>query len=253
MSALVRAGYSDITLPAAGMINQIIQGRNLYDGTVRGVGLESGTLSQILEQHPLFLEAFRNAEVRSVVEYRRIMNLFLILSLYFDPLSSKDVIEFGSYKGGSAVFIATVLKRLYPGAKVYTCDTFEGMPKTDMQFDLHKAGDFADTDMEDLLRYAESIGLDNLVAVKGLVEDTFPSTFSLDQRFGLAHIDLDIYHSIKYIQSAVYPYISRGGYVVYDDATASTCLGATQAVEEWIARGHRCEQIYPHFVFRAHL
>lgn len=48
--------------------------------------------------------------------------------------------------------------------------------------------------------------------------------------------------------------MAGGGYVVCDDATMSTCLGATQVVEEMIRDyGLRCEQIYPHFVFRAGL
>lgn len=254
MSALVRAGYSDIVLPPINMVRQITNGRSLYDGTIRGVGLEYGNTAQLLEQHPLFIEACENAQGRSVMHYHRTMNLFLIMVLHFEQLASRDVIEFGSYRGGSAIFIATVLKRLYPEAKVYACDTFAGMPTTDKSVDHHSEGDFANSDEEEIKDYARSIGLDNLVTVKGLVEETFPSRFSTDHRFGLAHIDLDIYHPIKYIQNAVHPYVTPGGYVIYDDATASSCLGATQAVEEWIdERGARCEQIYPHFVFRAHL
>ena len=41
--------------------------------------------------------------------------------------------------------------------------------------------------------------------------------------------------------------------MVFDDATAASCLGATEVVEELVIRrdGRHCEQIYPHFVFRA--
>jgi hypothetical protein len=45
-----------------------------------------------------------------------------------------------------------------------------------------------------------------------------------------------------------------GGYVVYDDATASTCIGAAQAVDERIAdRRAHSEPVFPYFVFRAGL
>ena len=38
----------------------------------------------------------------------------------------------------------------------------------------------------------------------------------------------------------------------YDDGEVSSCLGATQAVEELIMERHlHSEQIWPHFVFRA--
>ena len=45
--------------------------------------------------------------------------------------------------------------------------------------------------------------------------------------------------------------MTKGGYLVYDDADYLTCLGATEAVEELIRdRNMHCEQIWPHFVFR---
>jgi len=50
----------------------------------------------------------------------------------------------------------------------------------------------------------------------------------------------------------VQPCMAPGGYVVFDDAHTSGCLGATEAVEELVIRrdGLHCEQIWPHFVFR---
>ena len=69
--------------------------------------------------------------------------------------------------------------------------------------------------------------------------------------FGLAHIDCDIYSAVKFAQDTVLTHMCRGGYLVYDDACVSSCLGATQAVEEFVMtqRTHS-EQIWPHFVFR---
>jgi hypothetical protein len=47
--------------------------------------------------------------------------------------------------------------------------------------------------------------------------------------------------------------MANGGYVAFDDAHTSSCLGATEAVEDLVIRGDglNCEQIWPHFVFRA--
>lgn len=254
MSALTRAGYPDIVFPDCDLTDQVIGGRNVYDGYRRGANLEFGNISEQILSHPLFGEAINNAQGRSVMDYKRTQNLFLIIACHFEKLADHSIIEFGSFRGGSAIFMATLLKRLYPEAKFYACDTFEGMPPTDSDIDLHRAGDFSSSNMNEINEISKSLGLDNLVTVKGLVEDTFPSQFSADQKFALAHIDLDIYHPIKYIQRAVYPYMTKGGYIVHDDATTSTCLGATQAVEEWISEtGARSEQVYPHFVFRTHL
>ena len=68
----------------------------------------------------------------------------------------------------------------------------------------------------------------------------------------LAHIDCDIYESVSYAYETCKPHIVENGYIVFDDSTTSSCLGATEAVEKLvIARdGLLSEQIYPHHVFR---
>ncbi len=50
----------------------------------------------------------------------------------------------------------------------------------------------------------------------------------------------------------VKPVMVPGGYLVFDDATYSSCLGATEAVESLLVRrdGLNSEQISPQFVFR---
>jgi predicted O-methyltransferase YrrM len=251
---LQRRGYPPIALQDWGRSREVVGGRAPHEGYQRGVGLEHGDLRAVLDGHPLYQEAARAAAGHTVMVGDKLKNLFLIVALYFDGLDSQNVIEFGCYKGGSVLFLATVLKRLYPDAVIYGLDTFGGMPAGDNSVDLHGAGDFADTDIESVRKAAEKLGLKNIVLVKGLVNDTFPAVTPADLTYGLAHIDLDLYRPIKYVQDAVWDRMTPGGYVVYDDATAPTCIGATQAVEELIAeRRAHSEQIFPHFVFRAGL
>ncbi len=72
-------------------------------------------------------------------------------------------------------------------------------------------------------------------------------------KVALAHIDCDILPSVRYSYEAVRPHMVEGGYLVFDDATMSSCIGATEAVEDLLIRrdGLNSEQIHPHFVFRA--
>ena len=254
-SALELAGYPAIELQPAGHVRAgVTYGRNVSEGYQRGAGLEYGLLGHQVAEHPLFKEAIAAATGHTVMAMHRLQNLFLILTTRFDALMSKDIIEFGSYRGGSLFFMGTVMKKLFPRATIYGLDTFEGMPQTDATVDLHSAGDFKDTSLAKVDAQARKLGLDNIVLVQGMVEDTFPAKVPADKTFALAHIDLDIYGPIKYVQDAVWDRMAPGGYVVYDDATASSCIGATQAVEELlIERRVRSEQIYPHFVFRVGL
>lgn len=247
------------TLPTIDRVRDVSGGRCVYDGYQRGWGLEFNGLESQVARDPLFRRALSAAKdddkTRTVVKFEKLANIFLIIRHYFDQLEHHNIVEFGSYRGGSALFMATLLAELYPDAKVYALDTFEGMPETDQGKDLHNAGDFRDTSLDSIHAAVKRLGLsNNIVLVKGLVEDTAVATYKMAGHFGLAHLDLDIYPALKYSQDSVWPYMTKGGYLIYDDANVASCIGATQAAEELILdRKIHTEQVYPHYVFRAGL
>jgi predicted O-methyltransferase YrrM len=235
------------------MPDRIERGRNVRDGYQRGWGLQFDKLADRIAKEPLFGRAYQLAQGRTVVAPYNLINLYLIIQHFLGRLESQDIIEFGSYRGGSAVFMAWCLKKLYPGAKIYALDTFEGMPETE-DVDWHKPGDFGGPNIEEICDFADQAGLDNLVFVKGRFQDTLPILLKSVRPFGLAHIDCDTYAAVKYCQDTMWDQMSKGGYLVYDDALVSSCFGATQAVEELIMeRRVHCEQIWPHAVFRVGL
>lgn len=241
-----------LTLPTfPNRLSEFVGGRNPYEGYQRGWGLQFGGLDEKVRQDPLYQRAVQLTHGRSVVQEVNRMNIFLLIRFFLEALPCRDIIEFGSWRGGNALFMAACLKELYPGAVVYALDTFEGMPATDSTIDLHRAGDFADVDLAELKSVARSHNLDNLQFVQGRFEDTARDVYTTAGGFGLAHIDCDILSAVRFAQDTVLPFICRGGYLVYDDAAVSSCLGATQAVEEYVMT-HRThsEQIWPHFVFR---
>lgn len=252
---LVECGYPPVPLAVAGpSLAGVVRGRYPSHGYIRGWGLERGGLDEAISAHPLFQEAFAASHGRSLVTEERLKNLFMIVACYFDTIADHNIAEFGSYKGGSALFMAYLLKRLYPGAVVYAHDTFEGMPDVDQMVDRHVKGDFADPDFAGLQRLRDELGLDNLRLVQGLVQDTFPHSIPATQRLGLAHFDMDIYEPTVFAQTVAWPFMTKGAYYVYDDATVPACIGATQAVEELVlARKIHSEQVFPHFVFRVGL
>jgi predicted O-methyltransferase YrrM len=188
---------------------------------------------------------------RSVLVEENRMNIFMIIKFFLGRLRSQNIVEFGAYKGGNALFMASCLADLYPHARVMALDTFSGMPPSDPSLDLHRQGDFADANIEDLRRATMRAGIRNLEFGVGLSAETFPNVAKEVGHFGLAHIDCDIYTAVRYCQEAVTPFMVPGAYIVYDDACVSSCIGATQAVEEYIMQDRRhSEQIWPHFVFR---
>lgn len=235
-----------------GMSTDIRQKRNIYEGYQRGWGLQFGGLKEKVLADPLYQEAFAVARDRTIMSEENRMNIFLLMRFFLEKIPFGHIIEYGSYRGGSAIFMAYVAKRLYPGMNVYALDSFVGMPKTDKNVDAHSEGKFSDTDVDSLQARVGELNLDNVVLVKGLFEDTNAGVMAQASEISLAHIDCDIASAVKYSYEGVKPFMVDGGYIVFDDATVSSCIGATEVVEDIVIRrdGLNSEQIWPHFVFR---
>jgi predicted O-methyltransferase YrrM len=238
-----------------GVSRDLRNGRSIYDGYVRGWGIQFGDLREQVRKDPLYREALALATGRTVVSEDNRINLFLLAKFFLLQFENGHIVEFGSYKGGNAIFLAHVARKIRPGMMVYSLDTFSGMPPTDSALDAHQQGDFQDVDLNELRRYVQRCGLENLEFVQGLFQDTAETVLAKAGKVVLAHIDCDIYSSVAYAYEIVKDRMVRGGYLVFDDATVSSCLGATDAVEQMLIRrdGLSSEQIFPHYVFRAGL
>lgn len=232
----------------------IRKGVSLHDGAARGISIQLDKLQAFCEADPLFYGARRAAHGLSLVTRERFLNMFILLKYYLPQLDGHgDIIEFGTFRGGMALFMAYLLKFTKSSRRVYALDTFEGMPLTENSQDYHKQGDFKEENvMEELLRRKNTFGLDNLVLVKGLFKDTVPTLFREGVSFALAHIDCDIYDAVAYSYERVKDHMVAGGYVVFDDPLTASCQGAMAAVEELLYHRDKlhAEQVYPHMVFR---
>ena len=140
--------------------------------------------------------------------------------------------EVGSYRGGSAYFIASALEKL-SGCKTsfHVFDTFEGHPDKITEFDsVHEMGMFSDTDYEDVKSYLSP--LPQVVIHKGEFSKSVEGLD--DQAFGMAHIDVDIYQTtldcLRYFGERLVP----GGIMVVDDYYAPKCPGVRKAVAEFL-------------------
>jgi hypothetical protein len=222
------------------------------DGYQRGWGLQFSDLAAKAAADPLYQECLRLSDGRSIQGEMSRMNLYLIVRFYLEKLKPGNIIEFGSYRGGSAIFMASACHALGLDTQVFALDTFEGMPPANPAVDAHREHDFSGVDLHQLRTYIAQLGLSNLHLVQGVFEQTCPELLPKSGPFRLAHIDCDIHSAICFAYDSVKPFMVDGGYVVFDDATCSSCLGATEAVEDLVIRRDRlnCEQISPQFVFR---
>ncbi|MEO8364600.1 MAG: class I SAM-dependent methyltransferase [Pseudoxanthomonas sp.] len=230
-------------------------GRDIGAGHLRGWGLEYGELyEKHLAADPIFAAAFNAAKDRgSLLTLHKLCNLYLIIR-YAMAEDHGDIFEFGSFSGGSAVFMATILKQLGRKASVLAFDTFAGMPPTDAVRDMHSEGDFNKTGYAELLEYIRSKGLGaHLRTVQGTFDETLPGVLEDNGTIGMIHVDCDIYEPIKFVVRACLPHMPAQTHVAFDDPLHGSCLGAFDAVQELMIRelDLTAEQAYPHLVFRS--
>jgi hypothetical protein len=147
-----------------------------------------------------------------------------------------DFVECGVWRGGSSRLIGKMLsEKGITNRKIYLYDTFEGMtPPTEDDKDLN--GYMADklmkeseeedkgttiwcvADLQDVQQNMESTGLplDNIVLVKGKVEDTIPDTVP-EGPIALLRLDTDWYDSTKHELVHLYPKLEINGILIIDD------------------------------------
>lgn len=140
--------------------------------------------------------------------------------------------EIGVWRGGSAKLILERLKTLQlKDEKLFLFDTYAGMPETDPSVDVHRAGDFKNTSIAEVVKRLE--GYSGYEIVAGL----FPNSGEpfKEEKFKWVHIDVDIYSSVKETTAWVYDRLVPGGMIIYDDYGTKSCLGAKKAVDEFFA------------------
>jgi len=150
-----------------------------------------------------------------------------------------DVIECGTYKGGSTILIAHVLDTIKSTKRVYACDTFEGHPYDDIDsaVDYHRAGRGSDTSVSYVQSKFQKFKVaDRITIVKGRFEDTLLSKLG-DKNFSLAFLDCDLYDSAKVAYSFLHPRIVHGGCIVvhdYVEPNKERVFGISAATDEFL-------------------
>ncbi|HEV2486426.1 MAG TPA: TylF/MycF/NovP-related O-methyltransferase [Terracidiphilus sp.] len=202
--------------------------RNPNERNIPGGALYRPLFSPWLGQGD-FRKYYALAAPRTLVSPDRCYVLWILLRQALNL--SGDIWECGVYRGGTAAMMAAVLRdSAQSDKKLFLFDTFQGMPETDSQKDLHRKGDFGDTSVQAVRDY---VGGEICILREGLIPYTFKGLESA--RIAFAHVDLDIYRSILDCLSFVWPRLTVGGFIVFDDYGFPSCPGARTAVDEFFA------------------
>jgi hypothetical protein len=158
-----------------------------------------------------------------------------------------DFVECGVWRGGSMMAAALALKHLGDTTRgLWLFDTFEGMPppsESDIRADdNHSAASillestqdsvfWAKASLDDVTTNMKSVGYPKVQFIKGMVEETIPS--NTPETIALLRLDTDWYESTKHELVHLYPRLSTGGAVIFDDY--GYWRGSRKAIDEYIA------------------
>ncbi|MGB8493879.1 MAG: TylF/MycF/NovP-related O-methyltransferase [Candidatus Acidiferrum sp.] len=178
------------------------------------------------------LKAMRSAGFESLLEERRLLALMKLSRLAAERMQG-ELIELGVYKGGGAAAVSWSLANAGILRPFHLCDTFRGLPKP-LDWEVHHEADFDDTDVGTVSnRLRRFIPEFPYQFHQGFFSETLPHL--AENSFCFAHVDADLYSSVKEACEFLYARMPRGGIIIFYDYGAPTCPGAKKAVDEFFA------------------
>ncbi len=144
-----------------------------------------------------------------------------------------DLVETGVWRGGATIFMRIILTKYGIENKiVYACDSFDGLPKPNVEEFPEDAGDRHYT-FDELKISLEEVKnnfklydvLDEKVKfIKGYFEETMKN--SPIGKLSLLRLDGDMYSSTWIVLENLYAKLSVGGYLIVDDYSLKGCQKA---------------------------
>lgn len=168
----------------------------------------------------------------TMIGVNKLFNLRELAEIVIRDKIPGDFIECGVWRGGATIFMRAILKAYNITDKnVWVADSFEGLPKPNTELYPSDKGDIHHTH-EQLAVSIEQVQnnfmkydlLDNQVKfLKGFFKDTLPT--APIEKLSLLRLDGDMYESTINCLDNLYPKLSKGGFVIFDDAFAVLACG----------------------------
>jgi O-methyltransferase len=142
-----------------------------------------------------------------------------------------SILEVGVWRGGTGVLMAARAAELGIEEPVFLCDTWSGVVKSSAVDTYYRDGKHDDASPEMVERLVAELGLRNVILLEGVFPDETGDRI-VDRTFRVCHCDVDVYQSAGDVLEWVWPRLSSGGAVVFDDYGFPACPGVTKLVDE---------------------
>lgn len=176
---------------------------------------------------PLFVSAYAQIKHHTLVDKYRCFGLWQ-LAQQTEKIPGA-IVEIGSWRGGTGALLA--LQASAKSGPIYLCDTFRGLVKTGPEDNFFKDGDLAVARPEVENFLFTQLGLRNIRLLEGMFPEESGSLLDCPA-IRLCHIDVDVYESARATLDFIWPRLSVGGVVVFDDYGSHACRGIQLLVDE---------------------
>ena len=179
---------------------------------------------RIIELFNVFRSVFYPEPYRTVLPYtilsiKRLKNLINLVDIVNKLEIEGDIVECGTYNGGSAAVLATAARKSSFKRHIYIIDSFQGLPEASIKDSIY-ANQYAgmckgnENKVKEVL---SKVGVErnNYTLVKGWFHEVLPSLTI--KKISLLHIDADWYESVKLCLDNLFDKVVVGGFVVLDD------------------------------------
>jgi hypothetical protein len=232
------------------MINTVI--RDLISKLVRKTGY---TLYRGIPQYDMekeFIDIFEKCKKFTITSIEGMYSLYKAVEYVVIHKIPGSIVECGVFKGGTAMLCAYTLKNLNVlQNKIYLYDTYEGMSEPNIKDKTHfgesarkKWDDLRDVKVNKMFYasldeaknnlYTTGYPRDNLIFVKGKVEDTIPEI--IPENIALLRLDTDFYESTYHELLNLYPRLSKNGVIIIDDY--GYWKGAREATDKYFSENN---------------
>lgn len=180
----------------------------------------------------------------TMIGLRRLDNLQFCIETVLREGVEGDLIETGVWRGGACIFMRAVLAAYgVEDRKVFVADSFEGLPKPDVEKwpadrgDKHYLSTFLAVSQDEVENNFRKYGLldERVVFLKGWFQDTLP--VAPIEKLSILRLDGDMYGSTMDALLSLYPKLSKGGFCIIDDYALPGCR---KAVDDYRAQ-HKIE------------
>jgi O-methyltransferase len=176
-----------------------------------------------------FLAAWRRVRSHTLLDTSRLYELWELAAQAAKVPG--DVLEVGTWRGGSAGIIGLSLRNHAPERTLFVADTFAGVAKAGPRDPYYRGGEHADTGLDTVHAFLHSLGLPNFRLLSGIFPDETAHLVPVET-ISFCHIDVDVYESAKGVFDWVLPRVPPGGIIVFDDYGFFGCEGVTSLVHE---------------------